>query len=255
MRIVRWTQPLPDVLAVGASRDRAAALHLDGTVWQLAPSPRATARLDLPEGVVRAAICARGALVVVATQDSVAVWVGGQWRWVLVPDLTLAITDLRCAPDGSSFSYGYRTDQPWSDWGSVGWPTCGVILCDPEGYALWDDKDVYSRSRERPEPRLVVWGGEGDLRVYTLWGPPWCQVASREGEPLELVFDPVWGTLSPDGQLVGLLGEGGHGALLRRGLSELHELPGELVAIDLAEAPLIGLLRGDGRWEELVSPV
>jgi hypothetical protein len=163
--------PLPEsATAVGLGPRGAAVLCADGAVLVLEPggAVRQNRRIELPADVGRAAISADGSLVVVSTGDGrencdVSKEENGRWGLVSTPDFLCAVTDIRCAPDGKSFGYGYRTSQPWSEYGSYGNPLRGAAVFKADGTAIREDYDT-RRHNEDPEIKLA-WGDGGDPLV------------------------------------------------------------------------------------------
>lgn len=279
---------LPDnVIALGLGPEGAAALCSDGAILAIQPdgSIRPNRRVDLPAGVARAAISADGSLIVVSERIGEDGWdvsreENGAWSPVSIPDFLCAVMDVRCAPDGKTFGYTYRTGQPWSDYGSYGSRMYGAAVLAADGTVLRQDCDT--RSHDKSPEIDLAWGAGGDPLVLSMmettwhlyevivsWGRPrpgpyqmW------EGGPLyspplesELRFSHLVGNgakamaVSPGGDIVGILAAWGEVTLVdgpgRRRCSLFEDAKeGEgALAIELLGAPLIGWMSADCVWK------
>jgi hypothetical protein len=277
---------LPDnVVALGLGPEGAAALCSDGAILAIQPdgSIRPNRRIDLPAGVARAAISADGSLIVVSErigQDGLDVFreENGAWHPVRTPDFLCAVMDVRCAPDGKSFGYTYRTGQPWSDYGSYGSRMYGAAVLAADGTVLRQDWETRYHD-ESPEIDLA-WGAGGDPLVLSMgettrhffevivsWGQPrtspyhsW-ECGPLDSPPLEseLRFSHTIGAkaiaVSPGGDIVGILAPWGEVTLVDRPgrrrctlFEDAKEGEGA-VAIELLGAPLIGWMTADCVWK------
>lgn len=277
------------LLAVNAGPTCASALGADGSVWALTPTGLGLRqRLRLPQGVTRAGISADGSLLVVsphADEDECSVQVlrRGAWEKLLAPDFLCAVTDVRCAADGRTFGYAWRTSQPYGDYGSYGSRLHGVVVLSADGEPLhesWDFRDFDDELARR----LVAWGPGGDPLVHAVpsagdarWqrggvdvsygGPPtddaspWnhgpAGARRRRGETFFTLPSPgdvVSAAVSADGDVAGVVDADGIVWLLSRSRSAIGRVAGGVVALEFGALPLVGVVTADGVWRRVAVP-
>lgn len=118
----RATSAGPDGASVLLNDGQLIVFDLDGVAVHLTQHP---AR---PHPDARVAISANGALVIVASDESIVAWREEHPTDLLTPDFLVAITHICCAPAGDSFGYAWLTGQPWSEQGSYGDRLVGVSI-------------------------------------------------------------------------------------------------------------------------------
>lgn len=275
----------PKLLAVGTGPMRASALGADGSVWAITPTGlERRRRVWLPGDVLRAGISADGGLLVVSPRGdeagcSVQVLRGEAWETILAPDFLCAVTDVRCAADGQTFGYAWRTSQPWGDYGSYGSPYHGVVVLEADGKPLhetWDFRDDDESVR-----RLAAWGPAGNPLVWCVpsaGGALWmrgCTDVTYGAPPLDdpapwnhgpagsperrggtsFVLAPaaevVRAVVSADGDVVGAVDADGVAWLLDRSRSAIARVAEGVIAMEVGTLPLVGVVTAEGIWHRV----
>lgn len=274
--------PLPDTaIAVCPGPTSAAVLCAEGDILILSPdgSAHRVRRVDLPEGTALAAVSADGSRVVVSARaggkdTGVCREEEGQWAWLSEPDFLCAITSVRCAPDGKTFGYAYRTSQPWSEDGSYGSRMYGAVVFAADGRALREDWDTRAHDEE---PNIsLAWGADGEPLVLLFNDAArgcgeviasWGQAQSEPARPWDtgplgsnalaseerLVVTSSAGvavSISPDGRVVGALDADGNVWVLDGPGRRRCRAAERAIAIELGAAPLIGWVSAEGVWTQ-----
>jgi hypothetical protein len=269
-------------LAAGVGCAQSAVLDTSGSIWAIDhDGPNFLRRVKLPGDVTLAALSPDGGLIACVVDDgkgAAGVWVcrGDGWARVSEPDFLCAVTDVRCAEDGASFGYAWRTSQPWSEWGSYGDRMAGTVVLDADGNPI---REVWSERRHDDDRlrRILAWGPGGDplvcscapdptktgatgeTTVYTggrtCPDPGWCTcpvgAPPREGGiGVELLFqDAVRAVVSRDGRRVGAVDREGTAWLLDIPTLRRCRVAEEALAMELMEPDLPGVVTVRGLWE------